>query len=141
MYDKDKPDKCFVHFLFWLTQKHYLIYHLDVYQGNNKANIDISHLIDDLSITQKAAENAILKLGINNDVDDCHYIFMDKNNVERGLFVRLINKRLGMVITRWKYSRVLQTVSTIIKPGVNTIGRWAGFEISELRYPSDIIEY
>ena len=92
----------------------------------------------DLPTTQKAVANAILKSGINNDVDGCRYIFMDNryaapqllammatawnirgvgtckanrkgfasdklpmnNDAERGSYVRLVDKRLGMVITR-----------------------------------------
>ena len=151
---------------------------MDVYQGRNKANIDINHLVKDLPTTQKAVANAILKSGINNDVDGCRYIFMDNryaapqllammatawnirgvgtckanrkgfasdklpmnNDAERGSYVRLVDKRLGMVITRWKNSRILQTVSTIMKPGIKTIGRRVGSEI-DVRCPSDVVEY
>ena len=37
------------------------------------------------------------------------------NDAERGSYVWLVDKTLGMLITRWKYSRILQTVSTIMK--------------------------
>ena len=46
-----------------------------------------------------------------------------------------------MVITRWKDSRILQTVSTIKKPGVQTIDRQVGAEIIKVKCPSDIMEY
>ena len=57
--------------------KHYFIYHLDVYQGKNKGNIDIHKSIRKLPPTQKAVANAILNIGIANDPDGCWYIFMD----------------------------------------------------------------
>ena len=47
----------------------YFIYHLDVYQGKNTANIDVHPLVKNLSTTQKAVVNAILKSKIDNDID------------------------------------------------------------------------
>ena len=52
-----------------------------------------------------------------------------------------MDKKLGIVITRWKDSRILQTVSTIMKPGVKTIGRGFGLEILDMRCPRDIVGY
>ena len=46
-----------------------------------------------------------------------------------------------MVITRWKDSRILQTVSTIMKLGIETIGRRVGVEVIDIRCPSDMVEY
>ena len=46
---------------------YYNIFHLDVYQGRNKANIDIDPTIHKLPTTQKAVANAILKSRIDND--------------------------------------------------------------------------
>ena len=178
MYNKDKPDKFRVDFFIMADSKYYFIYHLDVYQGKNIANIDIHQLVKHLPTTQKAVANAILKSGINNDPNGCRYMFMDNryaspqlfammvtewnirgvgtckanrkgfdsdrlklnNNCERGSFVRLVDKRLGMVITRWKDSRVLQIVSTIMKPGVEIIERRVGSEIIQVKDPSDVIE-
>ena len=64
-----------------------------------------------------------------------------KNDVDRGSYIWLVDKRLEMVITRWKDSRILQTVSTIMKPGIKTISRRVGSDIIEVTCPSDIVEY
>ena len=141
-YNKDKPAKYCVDFFILADSQHYFIYHLDVYQGANQANIDIHPSIKHLPMTQKAVANAILKSGIDNDKDGCRYLFMDNryaapqllalmltnyniravgtykanrvgfesealktpSNSKRGDYVRLVDKRLGMVITRWKAS-------------------------------------
>ena len=63
-YNKDKPDKFRVGFFVMADTKYYFIYHLDVYQGANKSNIDIDASITSLPTTQKAVANAILKSGI-----------------------------------------------------------------------------
>ena len=147
-YNKDKPDKYRVDFFILADAKHYFIYHLDVYQGKNKANIDIHHSIRNIPTTEKAVANAILKSGICNDPNGYRHIFMDnryaapqlfalmfinynihalstykankirfesdkvqfQKGVDRGSFKRLTDKRLGMVITRWKDSKTLQTM-------------------------------
>ena len=93
MYNKDKVDKFRVDFFILADSKHYFIYHLDVYQGRNKANIHINYLVKDLPTTQKAVANAILKSGINNDVDGCRYIFMDNRYAAPQL--------LAMMATTW----------------------------------------
>ena len=77
MYNKDKPDKFRVDFFILADSKYYFIFHLDVYQGRNKANIDIAPMIDTFPTTQKAVANAIIKSGINNDIHGCRHIFMD----------------------------------------------------------------
>ena len=63
------------------------------------------------------------------------------NDTKRGSYGRLVNRRLGMVIIRWKDSRILQTVSTIMKPGIKTIGRQVVSEMIDVRYVSDNVEY
>ena len=120
----------------------YFIYHLDVYQGKNKANIDIHPIVRHLPTTQKAVANSILKSGIDNDEYGCRYLFMDNRyaapqlfalmltnyniravgtckanqtgfksdalqlpkKAEEGEYKRLVDKRLGMVTTRWRDS-------------------------------------
>ena len=77
MYNKDKPDKFCVDFFIMADSAYYFIYHLDVYQGKNIANIDIDPLVVKLPTTQKAIANAIQQAKINNDVHRCHYMFMD----------------------------------------------------------------
>ena len=179
MYNKDKPDKFRVDFFIIADSDYYFIYHLDVYQGKNKANIDIDNTLVDLPTTQKAVANAIVKSGIANSIDGCRYIFMDNryacpqllalmntsynirgvgtckanrkgfdsdglkvpNNSQRGTYVRKVDDRLGMVITRWKDSRVLQIVSTIMKKGIGTVQRRVGKDKIDVRCPNDIIEY
>ena len=179
MYNKDKPDKFRVDFFILADSKHYFIFHLDVYQGKNKANIDIAPMVATLPTTQKAVANAIIKSRIDNDVDGCRYIFMDNRyaapqllalmskewNIrgvgtckanrkgfptkelalsdasDRGSFVRLVDKRLGMVATRWKDSRILQTVSTVMKSGIDEVARRIGSEVIKVSCPNDIIQY
>ena len=179
MYNKDKPDKFRVDFFILADSKYYFIFHLDVYQGKNKANIDIAPMISTLPTTQKAVANAIIKSGINNDVHSCCHIFMDNryaapqlfaimlkewnirgvgtcksnrkgfpsaklplvNSADRGSFIRLVDKRLGMVATRWKDSKILQTVSTVMMSGVDEVARRVGSTIIKVSCPNDIIKY
>ena len=77
MYNKDKPDKFRVDFFIMADSKYYFIYHLDVYQGKNKSNVDVHHEARNLPTTQKAVANAILQTKINNDKNGCRHIFMD----------------------------------------------------------------
>ena len=178
-YNKDKPAKFRVDFFILADSKHYFIYHLDVYQGKNKANVDIHPSVRHLPTTQKAVANAILKSKINNDRDGCRYLFMDNryaapqlfalmltnyniravgtckaNRVgfasdalqlpkksERGEFRRLYDKRLGMVITRWKDSKNLQTVSTVMTHGATEVQRRNGANILNVPCPNDIVLY
>ena len=76
-YNKYKPDKYRVDFFILSDSKHYFIYHLDVYQGKKKANIDIHSSVRNLPTTKKAVANAIVKSGISNDVNGSRHIFMD----------------------------------------------------------------
>ena len=178
-YNKDKPEKFRVDFFIMADAEHHFIYHLDVYQGKNKANIDINQTLHKLPTTQKAVANAILKSRIANDVNGCRRIFMDNRycapqllalmltnynirgvgtckanrigfdsdklqipkTCDRGTLSRRVDKRIGMVITRWKDSRVLQTVSTIMKKGIGEVSRRRGASKLTVRCPNDIIEY
>ena len=45
---------------------------------------------------------------------------------ERGTFNRLVDKKLGMVITRWKDSKFVQTASTIMGKGIRKVERRIG---------------
>ena len=60
MYNKDKPEKFRVDFFIMADAKYYFIYHLDVYQGKNKSNVDVHHEARRLPTTQKVVANAIL---------------------------------------------------------------------------------
>ena len=178
-YNKDKPAKYRVDFFILADSRDYFIYHLDVYQGKNTANIDIHPSVRRLPTTQKAVANAILKSKINNDKDGCRYLFMDnryaapqlfalmltnynirgvgtckanrlgfeseqlqlKKDARRGSYMRLHDKRLGMIITRWKDSKNLQTVSTVMKHGAQMVKRRNGAKLIDVQCPNDIILY
>ena len=179
IYNKDKLNKFRVDFFVIADSKYNFIYHLDVYQGKNKANIDIVPIVSTLPTTQKAVANAIIKSGINNDVHGSRHIFMDNryaapqwfvimlkewnlrgvgtcksnrkgfpsaelplsNSSNRGSFVRLVDKRLGIVATRWKDSKILQTISTVMISGVGVVSRQVGSNVVKVSCPNDIIEY
>eukprot|EP00957_Ditylum_brightwellii_P148771 11326148-Ditylum_brightwellii.AAC.1 len=66
-YNKDKPDKFRVDFFVLVVCRDISIYHLDLYPGKNKADIDIGHIIKDILTTQKAVAITIIKSGIAND--------------------------------------------------------------------------
>ena len=55
--------------------------------------------------------------------------------------MRLVDKRLGMVITRWKDSKNLQTVSTVMKSGAEIVKRRNGATLLDVQCPSDIVLY
>ena len=178
-YNKDKPAKYRVDFFILSDSRDYFIYHLDVYQGKNVANIDIHPSVRRLPTTQKAVANAILKSKINNDKDGCRYLFMDnryaapqlfalmltnynirgvgtckanrlgfesdqlqlKRDAPRGSYERLHDKRLGMIITRWKDSKNLQTVSTVMKHGTQMVKRRNDANLLDVECPNDIVLY
>ena len=50
-YNKDKPAKYHVNLFILVDSRDYFIYHLDVYQGANQANIDIYPSIKHLPTT------------------------------------------------------------------------------------------
>ena len=50
------------------------------------------------------------------------------NNCLRGVRIGKVDDVLGMVITRWKDSRALQTVNTIMEKGISTVQRTVGKE-------------
>ena len=50
-YNKDKPDKYRVDVFILADAKYDVIYHLDVYQGKNEANVDIDNLLHSLTTT------------------------------------------------------------------------------------------
>ena len=64
MYDKEKLEKNCIDFFIIADSKHYFIYHLDVYQGNNQANVGIHLRERFIPTTPKSAANAILKTQI-----------------------------------------------------------------------------
>ena len=76
MHNKYKPDK-FCDDLFILEfSKYYFIYHLDVYQENNSAYLDILPKERGTPTTPKAVANTILKTKIKNDTNIFRYILL-----------------------------------------------------------------
>ena len=71
---------------------------------------------------------------------DSEALAIDKK-AERGSFLRLVDPRLGMVITRWRDSKDLQTVSTVMVKGIGSVFRQVGKDKIEVRCPNDIIMY
>ena len=65
---------------------HYFIFHLDVWQGKNKANIDVGPTLYRLPTTQKVVANAIVESQIANDKDGSRHMFMDDRHAAPQLF-------------------------------------------------------
>ena len=58
---------------------------------------------------------------------------------DRGTFIRKIDKRLGMVTSRWKDSKTLQSISTVMKGGIGEVSRRTGAKILTMPCPNEII--
>ena len=67
-------------------------------------------------------------------------LLLDKN-CDRITFKILVDKRLGMVITRWKDSKKLQVVSTTMAKGVGGVTRRKGRHSTTVKFPKNIITY
>eukprot|EP00957_Ditylum_brightwellii_P022698 1712071-Ditylum_brightwellii.AAC.1 len=48
------------------------------------------------------------------------------DNADRGDYMHLVDDRVGMVITRWKDSKVLQAINTVMQPEATTVTRHLG---------------
>eukprot|EP00957_Ditylum_brightwellii_P171186 13031898-Ditylum_brightwellii.AAC.1 len=46
-----------------------------------------------------------------------------------------------MVVTRWKDSRVLHTISTVTVKGATHVQQWTGWEVETIKCHNDICEY
>ena len=53
----------------------------------------------------------------------------------------MLHKKLGMTITKWKDSRILQVMSTVIHSGIGEVKRGIGAKIIDVRCPNDIMMY
>ena len=53
----------------------------------------------------------------------------------------MVDARLGLVVTRWKDSKILQTLSTTMKSGIETVTRRVGANIVNVKCPADIVQY
>jgi hypothetical protein len=69
-YNKDKPDKYWVDFFILTDSTSYAILHIDVYQGKNKANINIDQRAASLPTTMKVVINAVNHTHLENDIDE-----------------------------------------------------------------------
>ena len=69
MYNSQKPDKFRVDLFILACAASYVIFNVDVYQGRNKANVEIDASIVDLPTTQKAPMNACIQAGLLTDPD------------------------------------------------------------------------
>ena len=78
-YNKDKPNKFRVDFFIMACPKSYFIHHLDVYQGKNKANVEIAAEIRGLPTTQKAVLNAVIQTGMSRETNGARVIAMDNH--------------------------------------------------------------
>ena len=168
-----------VYFLIIADATHYFIFHLDVHQGKNKANIGISPTLHMIPTIQKVVNNAIVKSQIANDKDGSRHVCKDNRNAaprlfstmltncnlrgsrtrkanrvghdsenlqlskssDRGTFIHKVDKRLGMVMSRWKDSKSLQNVSTVMKGGIGKVSRRNGAKTLRVLCPNDIIMF
>ena len=71
---------------------------------------------------------------------DSEALAIDKK-AKRGSFLRLVDRQLVMVITEWRDSKDLQTVSTVMVKGIGSMFRQVGKDKIEVRCPHDIIMY
>ncbi len=62
-------------------------------------------------------------------------------NASRATYVRLVDKILDMVISRWKDSKILQKISSVMKKGETTVPvhRQVGANLVEVKCPNDIV--
>ena len=67
--NKDKSDKHAADYFIMEDATHYFIFQLEVHQGKNKANIDISPILHRLPTTQKVVANDIVKSQVTNEKD------------------------------------------------------------------------
>jgi hypothetical protein len=73
----NKPDKFRVGYFILCCSERYVMHHLDVYQGKNNMNINISPSIRDLPTTQKCVLNAIFQCNLNHDSRGARHLAMD----------------------------------------------------------------
>ena len=66
---------------------------------------------------------------------------MVDKSCDRGTYIRKVNARLRMVITKWKDSRILQIINTIMKEGVGEVTRRTGATILDVQCANDVIMY
>jgi hypothetical protein len=76
-YNKDKPQKYRVDFFIMACSKSYFIHHIDVYQGANASNVGLHRAVRDLPTTQRAVLNAVLHMGMHNQVHGARHISLD----------------------------------------------------------------
>ena len=90
-YNSLKPDKYRIGFFVLVNASHgkNFIYHLDVYQGKNSSNAQITEEAWSLPTTQKAVVNTVITSGIENDPGGMRELYMDNRYTSPHLFVFL----------------------------------------------------
>eukprot|EP00957_Ditylum_brightwellii_P034968 2650454-Ditylum_brightwellii.AAC.1 len=53
-------------------------------------------------------------------------------NAQHREYICKVDPCFGMVITRWKDSRMLQTITTMMEKGTPTVQRWTGREVQSV---------
>ena len=86
MYNQDNPNKYRLGFFILADAKYYFVYYIDVYQGNNKANIYIHPSLHNLTTTHKYVANDIIKSEITNDPHEYIHIYMENRYADVQLF-------------------------------------------------------
>ena len=76
-----------------------------MYQGKNKANVDIHPSVRSLYTTQKAVANSILKPAINNDRDGYRYLYMDNRYAAPQPFALMLTNYNTRVVGTCKANR------------------------------------
>eukprot|EP00957_Ditylum_brightwellii_P126717 9658068-Ditylum_brightwellii.AAC.1 len=124
-YNKDKPDTFCVNFFILADAKYLFIYQLDVYQGKNKNNIDIhpdqicyTTIVGDH--TNEVEYSCCSHLQIQQKIFPSDELELNKN-AQCGEYVCKVDPCIGMVVTRWNDSRLLQTSSTVMVKGTTTV--------------------
>ena len=69
------------------------------------------------------------------------YVLNLYTNCDHGNCIRFRDRRLGMVITQWERSRIIQTVSTATQKYAGIMIYRKGDDMVEVIFPHDITKY
>lgn len=73
-------------------------------------------MIATLPTTQKAVANAIIKSGINNDIDGCRHIFMDNRYAAPQLFALMLKEWNTRGVRTYQTNRKVFSASMLTIP-------------------------
>eukprot|EP00957_Ditylum_brightwellii_P006084 460634-Ditylum_brightwellii.AAC.1 len=62
-------------------------------------------------------------------------------NAQHGEYVCKVDHCLDTIVTRWKDSRVLQTISIVMVKGTTTVQQWAYYKVQSIECHNDICNY